>query len=89
VRVVAAIVAASCILLAGCAGGNAVNTGPFGNGGTAGVECAELSPGNVLTFGFEEFKNSGSASATISKVALAEPSESATSRRLCRADNRR
>jgi len=67
--------AAGCTLLAGCSGGNAantVNTGPFGNGGTPGTECVRLSPGNVLSYGFEEFSNNGTSQAVINKVALAD-----------------
>jgi hypothetical protein len=60
------------VSLAGCSSGNAVNTGPFGNGGGTGSVCSPVPPGGVLSFGFEEFQNSGST-ATISKVNLADP----------------
>lgn len=58
-------------LLAGCASGAAANTGPFGNGGTYGEECVFIPHGAVLSYGFEEFRNSGGATATVDKVALA------------------
>ncbi len=60
-------------LLAGCDSGNAVNTGPFGNGGVWGEECVPVPRGAVLSYGGDEFRNSGGAIATISKVALANP----------------
>jgi hypothetical protein len=72
VHIRAVVVAVGCILLAGCAGGNAVNTRPFGNGGTPGKECVSLPLGSVLSYGFEEFSNSGQSTAIISKVALAD-----------------
>jgi hypothetical protein len=60
------------VLLAGCAA-PAVNTGPFHGGGNPGAECASIPAGGVLGYGFEEFRNSGSATATIEKVALTDP----------------
>jgi hypothetical protein len=60
-------------LQTGCASGAAVNTGPFGNGGSYGQECALVPAGKVLSYGFDEFRNSGNATATIDKVALADP----------------
>ncbi len=60
------------VLLAGCASDPAVNAGPFGNGGIYGEECASVPPGKVLSYGFDEFRNSGSGTATIDKVALAD-----------------
>lgn len=60
-------------LLAGCASGNAVNTGPFGNGGVWGEECVPVPRGGVLSYGGDEFRNGGAATATVSKVALADP----------------
>jgi hypothetical protein len=59
-------------LLAGCASGAAVNTGPFGNGGSPGEECVVLHHGAVLSYGFEEFRNSSASTAVIDKVALAD-----------------
>jgi len=67
----AALVAAA--LLAGCTSSPAINTGPLGGGGEPGEECARISPGEVLGYGFEEFRNSGAAIATIEKVALTDP----------------
>jgi hypothetical protein len=49
-----------------------VNTGPFGNGGIYGQECAFVPPGSVLSYGFDEFRNVGGATATIDKVTLAD-----------------
>ena len=68
-RVLAMLVAAACLLLAGC-GGNAVNTGPFGNGGGQTGECASVPSGGVLSYGFVEFPNQGSSTAVITKIAL-------------------
>ena len=68
-RVIGAIAAAGCVLLAGCVG-NAVNTGPFGNGGSPSGECVSLPMGGVLSYGFEEFRNRGQSTAVISKIAL-------------------
>jgi hypothetical protein len=62
------------VLLAGCTSGAssaAVNTGPFGNGGTYGEECIPVPRGGVVSYGFDEFSNSGDATATVNKVALA------------------
>jgi hypothetical protein len=56
--------------LTGCSSGPAVNTGPFGNGGSPGEECIGVPRGMVLSYGFEGFRNSGPA-ATIEKVDLA------------------
>jgi hypothetical protein len=69
-RLAAVLLAA--VLLAGCTG-PAVNTGPFRGGGDPGEECASIPPGGVLGYGFEEFRNGGSATATIDKVALTDP----------------
>jgi hypothetical protein len=68
-RVLGMVVAAACILLAGC-GGNATNTGPFGNGGSPTGECISVPLGGVISYGFVEFPNQGSSTAVISKVAL-------------------
>ena len=51
-RILGAVSPAGCILLAGC-GANAVNTGPFGNGGQPTGECVSLPLGGVLSYGFE------------------------------------
>ena len=59
-------------LLAGCSSGPAMNTGPFGNGGTPGEECVEVPAGKVLSYGFEAFSNSGPP-ATIERAGLADP----------------
>lgn len=48
----------------------AVNTGPLGNGGTAGGICAPLAPGQVLSWGVTYLGNTGSSDAVIEKVAL-------------------
>jgi hypothetical protein len=69
-RLTAVLLAA--VLLAGCTA-PAVNTGPFHGGGDPGEECASIAPGGVMGYGFEEFSNSGSATATIEKVALTDP----------------
>jgi hypothetical protein len=61
------------VLLAGCASGVAVNTGPFGNGGSQGEECVPLPRGGVLSYGFDEFRNSSASAAVIEKVSLADP----------------
>ncbi len=69
-RVLGVVAAAGCILLAGC--GNAINTGPFGNGGGQTGECMSVPLGGVLSYGFVEFPNQGSATAVITKIALAD-----------------
>lgn len=69
-RAAAALLAAA--LLAGCSSGPAMNTGPFGNGGTPGEECVEVPAGTVLSYGFEAFSNSGPA-AIIEQAGLADP----------------
>ena len=66
----AALLAAA--FLAGCSSGPAMNTGPFGNGGSPGEECIEVPAGKVLSYGFEAFSNSGPA-ATIERAGLADP----------------
>lgn len=48
----------------------AMNTGPLGNGGTAGGICAPLAPGQVLSWGITYLGNTGSSDAVIEKVAL-------------------
>ena len=51
--------------------GPAINTGPFGSGGTAGLECT---PGlRLILSPFAAYTNSGTSSATITKVALYRP----------------
>jgi hypothetical protein len=51
----------------------AVNTGPFGNGGSPGGNCIDIHRGEVLSYGFTEFRNSDPSTAVIEKVALADP----------------
>jgi hypothetical protein len=52
--------------------GSTGGIGPFGNGGTPGAECVPVSPGGVITYGFEEFHNTG-GTAQIQSVSLASP----------------
>jgi hypothetical protein len=62
-----------CTLITGCGSDNAVNTGPFGNGGEPGSECAGSIPvGRVVTYGFNEFANTAKGTATISKLTLSD-----------------
>lgn len=74
-RPAAGILLASVVLtvsvLVGC--GNARSTGPFGTGGAHGSTCRPVRPGGVLTYGAQEFRNSGPATATIEKVTLDDP----------------
>lgn len=60
-------------LLASCA--NAINTGPFGNGGGQGGICSPVGPGGVLSYGGQEFRNSGPDTGFIDKVTLYRPRE--------------
>ena len=48
----------------------AVNTGPLGNGGTAGGICVPLAPGQVESWGITYLGNTGSSDAVIEKVGL-------------------
>jgi hypothetical protein len=59
--------------LAGCSSGNAINTGPFGNGDSPGSNCGVVSPGGVATYGVEELINSGKATAVVERVSLTDP----------------
>jgi hypothetical protein len=62
------------VLLAGCGGGNLVNTGPFGNGGPPTGLCSPAeNPDRVYTAGgIAAFTNAGPA-AVIDKVSLGHP----------------
>jgi hypothetical protein len=57
-------------LLSACSSSPGI--GPFGNGGTPGAECVPVSSGGVITYGFEEFHNSGGP-AQIESVSLVSP----------------
>jgi hypothetical protein len=48
----------------------AVNTGPLGDGGTAGGICVPLAPGQVESWGITYLGNTGGSDAVIEKVAL-------------------
>ena len=60
------------LLLTGCGGGLPTD-GPFGNGGTPGLECVPVPRGSVVSDGFEALENHATATAHITKVALADP----------------
>ena len=45
------LTAGAAVLLVGCSSSPAMNTGPFGNGGTPGEECVEVPAGKVLSYG--------------------------------------
>lgn len=60
----------SCLLVA-CSGH--LGAGPFGPGGSPGTECAGIPHDDVLSYGFEEFRNRGPRAATISKITLNAP----------------
>lgn len=51
----------------------AVNTGPLGNGGTAGGICSPIAPGQVDSWGITYLGNTGSSDAVIEKIALVKP----------------
>jgi hypothetical protein len=67
------------VVLAGCASGQAVrtgpavNSGPLGGSGIRGLNCGWVHPGGVFGYGYETFQNSGASPAVIEKVALAAP----------------
>jgi hypothetical protein len=47
-----------------------VNTGPLGDGGTAGGVCIAIGPGKVESWGITDLDNTGHTDATIQKVSL-------------------
>jgi hypothetical protein len=51
----------------------AVNTGPLGNGGTAGGICTPIAPGQVDSWGITYLGNTGSSDALIEKIDLVKP----------------
>ncbi|HUB37354.1 MAG TPA: hypothetical protein VMA72_00725 [Streptosporangiaceae bacterium] len=51
----------------------AVNTGPLGNGGTAGGICSAIAPGQVDSWGITYLGNTGSSDVVIEKIALVKP----------------
>jgi hypothetical protein len=58
---------------AGCSSGVAVNVGPLGNGEAIGGLCQPTTHGAGITYGLTGFRNSGSSTATITKVDLVDP----------------
>jgi hypothetical protein len=66
----AVLVAALLAFLARSALDPAVNTGPLGNGGTAGGVCVPLAPGQVESWGITYLGNTGSSDAVVDKVGL-------------------
>ena len=58
---------------AGCSSALAVNSGPLANGQARGQLCQPTTLGAPITYGITAFRNSGSLTAIITKVALFEP----------------
>jgi hypothetical protein len=71
-RVVQALGAA--LLVTSCSSGPAVNTGPLGDGGSAGGICIPIKAGQVESWGITELVNSDHSSAVIEKVTLVSAS---------------
>lgn len=58
---------------AACGSAVAVNVGPLGNGEAIGGLCQATTHGAGITYGLTGFRNSGSSTATITKVDLVDP----------------
>jgi hypothetical protein len=57
--------------LAACSSGNAINTGPFGNGDSDASICGWVhGHGGVATFGGDELHNRGKSTAVVERVTL-------------------
>jgi hypothetical protein len=68
-RVALASAVLAALGVTGCSSGNAINTGPFGNGYTPGSVCGPASAGGFATEGVD-LHNGGHAVATVQKVSL-------------------
>jgi hypothetical protein len=68
--VAAAVLVAGVAFFAKSAVAPAMNTGPLGNGGTAGGICAPLASGQPLSWGVTYLGNTGGSDAVIEKVDL-------------------
>ena len=61
------------LALTGCGSGNAINTGPFGNGSDPSSVCGPSAPGGVVTDGMVGLVNSGHSVAVVERVTLHDP----------------
>jgi hypothetical protein len=68
-----ALAALVAISLTGCSSGNAINTGPLGNGSSPGSACIPASSGGLISDGLQALRNSGSGTAVVQKVHLTNP----------------
>lgn len=66
----AVLVAALVAFLVTSAGDPALNTGPLGNGGTAGGVCVAIPRGQVESWGITYLGNTGNSDAVIEKIGL-------------------